>query len=308
MKTLFAAILLAFSALCHAADYPGIVAFGDSLSDMGNRWFKAGMSESKIRATWVKQLAGPAMLNIPDFKVSGTTSYLGGTNYAVGGAGTEYTAQMSGERNSSQNLTQQISKRYLNPAFNTDGVKKDALHIIVIGANDLMRGSIGLDQIFSQWAGLEKVGVAVAQSTETQIQALTAAGVTHIVWGNIFDVAQAPAVRARAKILGDTQSAAYLGAITRAAVAHNKEMDAAMERLQKANPSLKLIKLDLHARFAEVAANPAQFGFIAVTSGANDSKHLFSADGLHPTPQGHRMLAEYAFGILTKTAPAHAGK
>jgi phospholipase/lecithinase/hemolysin len=303
MKPLLFALLLLFSHLGHAADCAGIVAFGDSLSDMGNRWMKAGMDDSKIRATWVRQLAGPTLLNIPGFKVSGMTSYLGGTNYAVGGAGTEFTAKMAGERNRGQHLTAQVSERYLNPAFNTDGVRKDALHIIIIGANDLMLASTGLDQIVTQWAGLDKVGAGVAQSTEGQIQALAAAGVTHVLWGNVFNVAQAPSVVTRAKALGGTLSAKYLAAVTNAAIAHNKEMDAAIARLEKANPSLRILKLDLFAKFAEVAAEPAKFGFSDVTTGANDSRHLFSADGLHPSQQGHRMLAEYAFSVISGARP-----
>jgi len=303
---LVAAMLLLANLAC-AADYPGIVAFGDSLSDMGNRWITSSMDESKIRATWVKQLAGPTLLNIPGFKVSGMTSYLGGTNYAVGGAGTEYTAKMGSDRNRGQNLTQQVSRRYLNPAFNTDGVKKDALHVVVIGVNDLMLASIGMDQILSEWAGLDKVGVAVAQSTEGQIQALASVGVTHVLWGNVFNVAEAPSVATKAKSLGGTLAPTYLAALTSAAVAHNKEMDAAIERLEKANPALKIIKLDLHSKFAEVVANPAKFGFTDVTIGANDNQHLFSADGLHPTLQGHKMLAEYAFAVLSeKTATKSA--
>lgn len=307
MKPLFLVIVFALSALCRAADYPEIVAFGDSLTDMGNRWIKSKEDESKIRSTWVKQLAGPAMLNIPGFKVSGMTAYLGGTNYAVGGATTEYAARMGSERNGGQNLTEQVSKRYLNPAFNTDGVKPGALHLIVIGTNDIMLASVGLEQIVSQWVGLEKVGVAVAQSTEGQIQALASAGVTHVVWGDVFDVAQAPSVASRAKSLGGSLAPTYLAAVTRAVIAHNQEMDAAIARLKQRNPSLEIIKLDLFAQFADAAADPAKYGFTDVTTGANDGKHLFSADGLHPTPQGHKMLAEFAFKVL-ENARAPQGK
>ena len=112
-----------------AADYAGIVAFGDSLSDMGNRWIHSNKPDLKFRQTWVAQLAGAAMLNSPGFKPSGISSYCGGCNYAVGGAGTEYTAKMGSDRNRGQDLTEQVSKRYLNPAFNTDGVRTDALRV-----------------------------------------------------------------------------------------------------------------------------------------------------------------------------------
>ncbi|RBP45667.1 phospholipase/lecithinase/hemolysin [Roseimicrobium gellanilyticum] len=291
---------LALAETCTAQAIDGLVTFGDSLSDMGNRSVETRKPDIKFRENWVKVLAGPGLLNVPDFKPSGMSYYYGGTNYAVGGATTEATAAMNKDRNRGQHLTQQVSKRYLNPAFNKDGVKKNALHVIVIGTNDLMLASIGLDQIATKWAKLDAVGVAVAKSTESQIQALAGAGVRHVMWGDLFDVAQAPSVAMRAKPFGVEVSGVYLAAITRAVQAHNTEMDAAIARLQKANPGLTLTKLDLHARFADVAKDPAKYGFVEVTKGANDDKHLFSADGLHPTTQAHKMLAQYAYEVLMK--------
>ncbi len=298
---LSAFLLLAFASLCHAADFTGLVTFGDSLSDMGNRWIKSEDMMSKTRATWVKVLAGPQMLNVPGFKVSGITTWLHGSNYAVGGAGTAATAGTSFERNRGQDLTVQVSQRYLNPAFNTGGVLPDALHIVVIGTNDIMLASIGVDQILTEWATLDKAGEAVAKSTEGQIDALARAGVKTVLWGNVFDVAQAPSVQKRATVL-PSLAPVYLAAVTKAVRAHNTEMDAAILRLQKAHPTLKIVKLDLFQRFNDVVADPGKFGFTDVTTGANDTHHLFSADGLHPTPQGHRMLAEYASRVLTETA------
>ena len=125
-----------------------------------------------------------------------------------------------------------------------------------------------------------------------------------MVWGNVFDVARSPAVAAKARILGGALSTTYLAALTKAAIAHNTEMDAAIIRLAKANPSLKLIKLDLFSKVVDVSAEPAKYGFTDVTTGANDTKHLFSADGLHPTPQGHKMLAEYAYQVLRSDVAA----
>ena len=306
---LSAFLLIAFASVCHAADFTGLVTFGDSLSDMGNRWITSEDMMSKMRATWVKVLAGPQMLNVPGFKVSGITTWLHGSNYAVGGAGTAVTADTSFERNRGQDLTVQVSQRYLNPAFNTGGVLPDALHVVVIGANDIMLASIGADQILTQWATLDKTGEAVAKSTEGQIDALAKAGVKVVLWGNVFNIAQAPSVQKRAAIL-PALAPVYLAAVTKAVRAHNAEMDAAIARLQNAHPTLKIVKLDLFQCFNDVAAEPAKFGFTDVTTGANDDRHLFTADGLHPTPQGHRMLAEYAFRVLTetvisKTAPLH---
>ena len=108
-------------AAMHAAHYSAMVAFGDRLTDMGNRWITSRDPNAEFRATWFRQLAGPPMLNLPEFKPAGMSSYLGGTNYAVGGATTEYTSKIGSDRNRGQSLTQQISKRYLNPDFNLDG-------------------------------------------------------------------------------------------------------------------------------------------------------------------------------------------
>jgi phospholipase/lecithinase/hemolysin len=294
--SLFCFLLLALRG--PAADGPGIVAFGDSLSDMGNRWIATNKPDLKFRQTWVAKLAGPGMLNVPALKPSGLASWYGGSNYAVGGAGTAHTASLTFARNKDQHLTQQVSGRYLNPAFNRDGVQKDALHVIVIGANDLMLASIGPAQVLSQWKNLDEEGIAVARSAEGQIKALASAGVTRVMWGNLFNVALAPALKLRARALGESMAPVYQAALTKAAVAHNAEMDAAITRLTRAHPGLKLIKLDLFARFAEIAADPARFGFKDVSTGANDRHHVFSADGLHPTPQGQQMLAEFAWQVL----------
>lgn len=283
-------------------DFTGLVAFGDSLSDMGNRWLdptRADM-DKKFRQTWVARLAGPQMLNFPGFKPSGTTAFYGGSNYAVGGAGTEATVTLTSDRNLNQHLTQQISKRYLSPDFNTAGVQKEALHVVVIGANDIMRASIGPAQLITQWAGMEQAGQAVARSTEGQIRALAQAGVRHVLWGNIFDVGRTPAVTHRAQAL-PSMTKTYLAAVTKGVLAHNAEMEAAIARLAQAHPALKITKLDLHACFEAMEADPAKYGFINVTTGADDTQHLFSSDGLHPTPQGHKVLADYAFAML-KTA------
>ena len=98
MKTIRLALLLLFVLLAcvHDASGGGVVAFGDSLSDMGNRWLKPDKPDITFRMTWVARLAGPSMLNAPGFKPSGMAAFYGGANYAVGGAGTAVTATATG--------------------------------------------------------------------------------------------------------------------------------------------------------------------------------------------------------------------
>ncbi|MEZ0267932.1 MAG: SGNH/GDSL hydrolase family protein [Phycisphaerae bacterium] len=287
--------------VAHAGEGTVIVAFGDSLSDMGNRWLDTKKPDIKFRRTWVAQLAEPGMLDSPGFKPSGITSFYGGTNYAVGGAGTAATANMGLARNRGQDLTQQVSKRYLNPEFNKAGVQAGALHVIVIGSNDVVAASAEPAQILLGWDGLDAMAAAVAKSTEGQIDALAKAGAKRVMWGNVFDVSRAPAMRTRAKtLLPEAVAPTYLAAIAKAVRAHNAEMDAAIGRLTKAHPGLEVVKLDLFAKFEEMSADPSKFGLADVTTGANDEKHLFSADGLHPTPKGHKLIAEFAFEVVKK--------
>lgn len=281
-----------------------VVAFGDSLTDMGNRMAETRKSDLKFKQNWVARLAGPAMLNATEFKPSGMSYFYGGTNYAVGGATTEYTAKISSDRNKGQNLTQQVTRRYLNAQFNPNGPKPEALHVVVIGANDLMRACISPEQILTRWASLDTVGVEVAKSTEGQVTALAKAGVKRILWGNLFDVGKAPSLVGKVTLLGGAEAPTVLKAVSKAIDAHNREMEAAISRLESAHPQLQILKLDLHAKFMEVAADPAKFGFADVTTGANDERHLFSADGLHPTAKGHEMLAQFAYETVNSQIAA----
>ncbi len=285
-----------------ATDYDGIVAFGDSLTDMGNRYVHSGKPNLKWRRNWVSMLADEKMVNMPDFKPSGLTSYVGGTNYAVGGAGTAFTAELTLGRNKGADLTSQVN-RYLDPNFNTDGVRKNALHVVRIGTNDLVASLVSPSQIYSGWSKLSEAGVGVARSAESQIDALAKAGVRHVLWGNLTDTAKIPSVVAKVNQLAGPQASRVLEALRTATIAHNDEMDAAIERLTKAHPELRIVKLDMYSFFEDMAQDPSKYGLTNVTTGANDPKHLFLADGLHPTSTGHRLLAEAAWAVLNGGVP-----
>lgn len=299
-------ILLGVMALCHplqAATFTEIVAFGDSLTDSGNRVVATNGNSTKYpREVWVTQLAG--MLKIRDFKPAGRDAYTGGTNYAFGGATTEYIAKLGNWGGAGKyNLTNQITERYLNPSFNKDGVKKDALHIIRIGGNDLMFASGSKEQLSKQWAGMNDIAANVARDTEKQIQALASAGVTNVMWLNLSDPAQIPALQQKAQGAG-LFAPMVLQSMTAAANAFNAEMDAAIARLKAANPSLNIIKLDMASKFADIAANPGKYGFKNLTDGIDGDDYFFARDKLHPTSHAHRVLAEIAFEALA--APQQA--
>lgn len=307
-RALLFGIVLVGAGHGRAAEFTRIVVFGDSLSDMGNRYVHSGKPDLKWRRNWVAMLAEPSMLNIPDLKPSGTSSYYGGTNYAVGGAGTAVTVELTLGRNKGTDLTTQVRGRYLNPAFNTDGVSKDALHIVRIGTNDLVASLASPTQIMSGWTRLDEAGVAVARSVEGEIRALAEAGVRHVLWGNLTDTAKIPSVLAKVNSLAGEAAPRVLSALTSATLAFNQEMDAAIGRLEREFPGLRIIKLDLYSFFEDMARDPRGYGLENVTEGKNDPKHLFLADGLHPTATGHRLLAECAWKAILEAEKNVAGK
>ncbi|WP_009961336.1 hypothetical protein [Verrucomicrobium spinosum] len=55
-----------------------VVAFGDSLTDMGNRMVETRKPDLKFKLDWVAQLAGPSMLNAAEIKPSGMSFFYGG--------------------------------------------------------------------------------------------------------------------------------------------------------------------------------------------------------------------------------------
>lgn len=293
-------IVVGFVPLLNAASFTELVVFGDSLSDMGNRSLKPEQRDIKFRTTWVTLLAGPKMLNVSEFKPSGMTFFYGGTNYAVGGASTDYTADLASERNRGHHLTQQISKRYLNPQFNSAGVKPEALHVVRIGGNDLLQSLATPSQFLLRWSRLPKVGVEVAKSVERQIDALARAGVKYVAWSNLNDMSQVPSVITRAQSHGGSSAPTILSALAKATLAHNREMDAAILRLEAAHPHLKIIKLDSFSHFAELLSEPAKHGLDGVASATKPGTLLFSSDGLHPSAKGHQLIAEHAFAAISR--------
>ncbi len=282
-----------------AAEFSSIVAFGDSTSDFGNGApvFDTIPYPSKYpMQPWVKQFA--TMLNITSFSASGNDKFTGGTDYAFSGTTTKYISDKGwnwvGKFVMERNLTDQISNRYLGK-FNTDGVKTgpETLHTIWIGLNDLVLAYNDKQQIKEKWSRIDEISVEVARSIEGQIQALSSAGVKNILWLNLPDPSKFPGI-----IFQKLADGTGLKALSGASQAFNKEMDAAIQRLKSANPSLNLIKLDVAKQFDEILKNPSSFGFKNVSSSGFGDSDLFFFDGVHLTPHGNHVLAKFAFDSI----------
>lgn len=302
-----------------AETYTEIVSFGDSLSDNGN--FAPypppfpGKSAYPTQ-TWVKQLAGK--LHIATFECAGTGPVAAGTNYAFGGAATKYTVDRGwgyGSPFNQNNLTAQITGRYLNKTVNSAGPRTGAgaLHTITIGGNDLLSASTQPAQLTSGWATLNAAAANAVKSAEGQVIALGKAGVKHVLWANLPDFSDTPYARILSSRAGE-YAPVYLEKLKAAVRTYNTEMDKALIRLA-AHPDcagLRVTKLDLAALFVQIAATPSAYGFANVTDNLTAIPKLglstgnpkgnvddyFFLDELHPSFRAHAAIAGEALRVL----------
>jgi len=278
-------------------DYSDIVIFGDSLSDPGNAFVLTGQTSRPPYAlipdapyaiggqhfsngrTWAERFAhemdlraGPALRNPRAF-----------SNYAVGGA----RARADG----SVDLTAQVSL-YLG---NQEGVADPgALYVLFIGGNDLRDALVALG---GDPGGATSVGILSATVTAVidNIVTLAAAGAQNILVFNGPDLSLVPAVRLQGPVVQG--GALFLSG------QYNQGLGAAMDSLNLLFPSLNLLRFDLFGLFNQVVMHPDDFGLqnvmqTCITPGVivgavcrHPKRYLFW-DGIHPTSQGHRVIAD----------------
>ena len=214
---------------------------------------------------WVEHLARR-------FGVSLRPSRQGGTNFAVGGARID-------PRSGSDNLVAQADAHLKRspPTGRT-------LHVVYGGGNDLL-AAVGHPQASA-------VVDRAVQSLKRVLSDLAGRGATDILVPNLPDVGMTPAVRAHG-----TAAVAEAGRLTDR---FNAGLEHVLAELS-ASTRVRVHRLDVKALSAQVAANPAGFGFVDVTTPCNGARacegHLFW-DDVHPTSRAHRRLAEAALQAL----------
>jgi phospholipase/lecithinase/hemolysin len=261
--------------------FTGLVAFGDSLSDVGNLFAATGGTDPTSppydagRWTdgplWIEHLAAGMGLPAP------TPSALGGSDYAAADAGTA----MSGyAHNGSANIGTQVGA-YL------------ATHPVIDGR-----------QLFVIWGGTNDFGPHTAPNPTASVENLSA---------EITELAKAGAKQflvPNLMPLGEVPSLNKMGAAARAkfdslATQFNDQLAAAEVGLQ-ASLGIKIHELDVFNLVDQVIADPGQFGITNVTDQAksgdegdtgvvvpNPDQYLFW-DNIHPTETFERLLGTQA--------------
>ncbi len=275
--------------------YGNLYAFGDSLSGAGNDYVASlgtlpvSPPYSGGRFTngpvWVQDLATP--LGLPVVQ----PSLLGGTDFAYGGAETGPTPLHTV---TPIDLPSQLAQFVLtNPK-----PPANALYTLSVGSNDV------LDAIsaFASDPGtaITDIGDAVANETGF-IAGLTADGARNLVVLNVPDLGKTP----REMDAGTAQVASALSAL------YDEDLSSSLQSLTGVNLHL----IDTFALLDAAIANPASYQLTNVTdplwtgnytdptngtlraTGAAAAGYLFF-DSLHPTAQGHSLLASAAQASL----------
>jgi len=272
-----------------AADYR-VVSFGDSLSDVGNTFeFTSGSKPSSPPyfqgrfsngPVWTEILAGGAMN-----KFSSVINNAKDTNFAFGGA-------FAGTGGQVPTIPTQIG------AYLQKGGKFAAKDVVTLlgGANDifvLTPASTATDT--------KKVATAAADAMAANLASVLKAGAKVVVISNLPALDKTP----QAKLAPGLGTVYALATKT-----YNARLAAKVTAARTANPTAKIVVLDLQTLFASVIADPATFGFTNVTdacvrvpacvkaSATEQNKYMFF-DDVHPTTHAHAITAFMARWALT---------
>ena len=294
-KTVLASALAAGLGLAQgeaAAQFNGFFFFGDSLTDAG---FYGARFTVNPGLVWAQDLGA-------HFGVTVTPVTQGGIDFAQGGERVTLPSPLTAPGAPQRPLSTQIDELlHATPTLNPN-----ALYTVWIGANDIFVnvGAAAAGQITP--AQVQANIVTAATQTLQQIARLRDAGARTIMVFNLPDIGQTP--------LGRSQPAAPFSALSSL---FNSTLQAGLASL-----NVDIIPMNMNGLFAEVIANPAAFGLTNVTTPActtpssitcttatlvapNADKTYAFADGVHPTPAGHQIIADYAVALIE--GPAKAG-
>jgi phospholipase/lecithinase/hemolysin len=274
----------------HAGDITGIVAFGDSLSDVGNVYHATGgvnpnppnppnlypggsfpggsydpghYSNGPI---WLEYLAHSLGIAAPT-----PSSLAGGTDYAWGGA---ETGLVGTSFLGTPNIGSQIST-YL--ATNTP--MSTQLFTIWGGANDFLNG------------GVTNPSVPVANLV-SEIMTLAAAGGKQFLVPNLPLLGELPA----------TINSPESGALNYLTLAFDSMLHTQLDQLQQ-KLGITIYQLDVNSVFQNITADPGKYGLTDVVDPAyldssyNGQGYLFW-DFVHPTTEIQALIGATAFAMV----------
>ena len=302
----------------HARPITEIVVFGDSLSDTGNVFaylisedplsFPPGFPPSPLYdngrfsngPVWVETLADGLGLTAL------TSSLLGGTNYAWGGAETGYGLSFLG----TPNIGEQIDAFFMG-----DNAPSDKhLYVIWAGSNDFNNADIppepaDLVQNMVQNISGHITAIANAALFGTELKFLVA---------NLPPLGQT----ARAQWLGQYDPSIPV-ALDLLSWQFNAALSVELDGLET-NPGIKIFRLDIFSLTQQILTCPYVFGFTNVTDTARipfispgpppnvtspgtdvvgNPDEYFFFDDIHPTRVWHTIVGNLALSVVSELIP-----
>ena len=298
------------------SDYHGLVVFGDSLSDTGNKYYITGFANTppysellefflvadgpytrgglhhSNGATWIEQFArsrGLAGQVRPALRSEG-----GARNYAYGGARARPGLMIIPNEN--QHLPTQVG----NFLADVNGVApSDALYLVFIGGNDIFDAVVALSLDPTGTTSSTVLTQAVT-SVASEIGNLALAGATRFVVLNAPDVSLTPAITLVDAFISAGNPAIPPGAVTAAAATLSQGYNTALAAALSGAPGAQLV--DISEAFRDLVLNPQDFGLGNSTDTCvtpeqppyacrTPDSYVFW-DGVHPTKVTHGIIAD----------------
>jgi phospholipase/lecithinase/hemolysin len=261
--------------------------FGDSVSDTGNSFaFTGGLIPPSLLYFNGRYSNGPVAVEILDSLLGDAFTLDPTNNFAFGGATT-------GRENSIDNdlgtnfpgVLDEIDAYAARVGSN--GVDPDGLYIIWAGPNDLIDPLLGTSNV--------DPSLLIQQGTLNLVNAaktLSELGAENIVMPSLLNLGRLPISQ---------DNPVELTAVSKA-------FNASVA-LELGNLDFEVTSVDLYGAGEAIAANPASFGFSNTTDallyrqlGPNppsNPEEYFFWDSLHPTTQGHAVLADTLARTIT---------
>lgn len=266
-----AAVILTGLSVARAANFTGIFAFGDSLTDTGNTslatggalpgasYFNGRYSNGPV---WLENFAGYIDLPTP------TPSLAGGSDFAFAGAFTQTGGQVP-------TIAQQAG------LFVSGGGTFLPTDLVVVwgGANDFLLGG-------------QTDPTVPATNIAGVISTLAGAGARNFLVPNLPDLGDTP------ELLATNNAAAIMGA-SLLSQGFNASLFSQVDALA-ANLGLNICTLDIYAIGQDLKTNPGAYGFTNTTQSALLTGNAASAaeylywDTVHPTARVHDIFAQRA--------------
>ncbi|MFB2882416.1 SGNH/GDSL hydrolase family protein [Floridanema aerugineum] len=301
--TVAIASTLVWDSTAQATDlsYSKMYVFGDSLSDSGNifnsspqqfptYYFNGRFSNGP---NWVDYLAQDLGLTPTTFITQQGTPLpfpqipTQSVNFAFGGATTgldNTIAQIA------PGLQQQV-QAYIGGLLTTNQTADpNALYILWAGANDYLPTE-------STWFTPPTTANQTINNISFALNSLLNAGAKQIAVANLPSLGQLP-------LTFGTQDETRLNNL---AQAHNLALGQTINSLSQSY-NAKIVSLNFASLFADAVNNPGNYNFTNVTQGCllvqcqNPDQFLFW-DFIHPTTEGHKLLAKEAYSALRTSVP-----